>query len=133
MNIFNLLKQPAGTVIDHVFGRLVSVGDREQKTRPDGEEYTSQDFLLVDNTERGALLSGTVYDHYPLDNKVNQILFFCSMKSRNGRFGGVKVAKLAPESIFSRKPDNTIIRVSKAGAIHTEDSFTLLKRKISET
>lgn len=126
MTISDTLQQPAGTIIDHVFGVLVEVGPYERKNRPDGEEYTAQSFMLSDQTHE---LRGTVYDHYPLDDKMNQTIYFCSMKSRNGRFGGVTTAKQEQGSLFSRKPSITTLRVSKAGSIHNQDTFKGLKRK----
>ncbi len=127
MNISEVLKLPTGTIVDHVFGEVVSVGPYEQKQRPDSEVYKVQPFIIESAT--GERLNGTIFDHYPLDEHLNKILYFCSMKSRNGRFGGVTTFQMERESVFSKQRSPVTIRVSKAGAIHTPDSFAGLKRK----
>lgn len=126
MKIAEVLNLPTATIVDHTFGELISVGDYERKNRPDGEEYTCQAFTIRDD---GVILVGTIYDHYPLDEYLNKVLYFCSMRSRNGRFGGVSTFKQESGNIFTRDKFPVSIRVSKAGAIHTPDSFKALKRK----
>lgn len=133
MNVAEVLQLPDRTIVDHVIGRLISLGEYERKTRPDGEAYTAQSFTMAGDDERGDVVFGTVYDHYPLDTHKGQVLYFCSMKSRNGRFGGVTTAKVEQGGIFNRKPAQTVLRMSKAGAIHTKETFALLKRKATET
>jgi len=127
MTIPEVLQLPSGTVVDHVFGTLVSVGEYETKQRPDGEPYKAQAFTLKD--ESGNILVGTAYDHYPMEDKIGQVLYLCSMKSRNGRFGGVTTFQLPNTNIFTRNKTPVSIRVSQAGAIHNAETFKGLKRK----
>lgn len=126
MTIPEVLQLPSGTVVDHVFGTLVSVGEYETKQRPDGEPYQAQAFTLKDGND---ILVGTMYDHYPMQDKIGQVLYLCSMKSRNGRFGGVTTFQQANGNIFTKSKPLVSIRVSKLGAIHNAETFKMLKRK----
>jgi hypothetical protein len=116
---------PPGDKVNAVRGILRYAGPRQDKTRPDGEQYTSQDFQLEDGATK---ISGVIYDHYPLDKYVGQEVIFCSLKSRNGRFGGVTVAQVSSGNLFTKSPHRSSLRVSKAGGFHTPDTYATLCR-----
>lgn len=125
MKIADVLKQGAGIIIDHVPGTLVSVGPHENKIRPDGDPFTAQAFTLQDGAD---VIFGTIYDHYPLDVYLHKPIVLTSMKSKNHRFGGVTTALGVTTSIFNRKPVPNVLRVSKAGVVHSPETFKLLNR-----
>ena len=95
--------------------------------REDGGAFTYQKFKL---SGYDAVISGIIYDHGKLDEYDNTEVVLASMKSKNGRFGGVSIKKIVskPTSLFSRKtnPPISLIRVSKAGGFHTPDTFQTL-------
>lgn len=129
MTITDVTNQPAGTIIKSVKGALVGVGPYEKHNRPDGEAYTSQTFTLCDGIKR---IDGIIFDHYEIDPYLDKQIILCSLKSRNGRFGGLTVTKFQPSgSIFGgRRPaEISKLRVTKAGGLHTPETWTSLKRE----
>lgn len=122
--VIDALKLPDGTIVEAVGGRLTVTSPRVEKHRDDGTPYTQQTFSVSDGT--GEML-GTIYDHYQLEPHDGKKVVFASMKARNNRFGGVTI-KVDPTSggLFARRPAKAVIRVSKAGAIHTPETYAQL-------
>lgn len=122
--VADALKLPDGTILEAIGGRLTVTSPRVEKHRDDGEAYTQQTFSLNDGT--GEIL-GTIYDHFQLEPHDGKKMVFASMKAKNNRFGGVTIkADAASRSLFSRKPAKPVIRVSKAGALHSPETYAHL-------
>ena len=114
-------------IIPAVGGVIHIKGPHTTDHREDGGTFTYQRFNL---SGYDAVVSGIIYDHGKLDEYDNTEVVLASMKSKNGRFGGVSIKKIVskPTSLFSRKtnPSISLIRVSKAGGFHTPDTFQTL-------
>ena len=124
ISVAQALSLPEGTTVVAVEGMLQVDGHREDKHREDGTPFTSQEFRLV---EGDAQIAGTIYDHYPLDQYHGTRIVLASLKSRNGRFGGVTISKVSGGgSLFNRKPPVSVLRVSKAGGTHNLDTYAQL-------
>ncbi len=141
LTIAEELNLPDGEIVEAVGGVLTMTSPRVEKPRGDGTTYVQQSFLLKDATGE---ITGTVYDHaigYEDDN--GQYRIWASMKARNNRYGGVTVGTVdGGGSLFSRKPDRRVLKVSKLGSLRTEDGYKLIendpgrfpkKKKISPT
>lgn len=117
LSVPQTMEQPDGAVLDGVQGTLLEVGPYENKLRPDGTEYTAQSFGLG---EWGQAIHGVAYDHKRLDDLVGKKVVLLSVKSRNGRYGGVTVHKEpSSTSIFAKnKSLRSALRVSRVGEVH---------------
>jgi hypothetical protein len=114
---------PDNVIIPAVRGLLTYVGTYQKKLRPDGSEYSVQNFTLRDGL---TTIPGVAYDQISLDAMSGNEVVFASMKSRNGRFGGVTTTtKLADTSLFARKTGRTALRLTKAAKVFfPADSYT---------
>ncbi len=116
LTVDQILLQPDGAVLDGAQGKLLEAGPVETKNRPSGEAYTMQEFSLG---EWGNAIRGIIYDHKSLDEYVGKLVVIMSVKSRNGRYGGVTVHKeQSGGSLFVRKPLRSALRVSRVGAVY---------------
>lgn len=110
-------------VIDAVEGTIRWVGERKQITPEGGQTFTVQPFTIGQLESGIPKIDGDIYDHPDLKDFLAKDVVLASFKSRNGRYGGVKLELVNKGAgLFSRAGIRRL-KVSKAGVVHTPDSF----------
>lgn len=121
ISVSTALTLPVGTVLDGVYGLVNTVEPQHKKLRPDGTEYTVQTLGMscLDSTAGAAHIHCSFYDHKPLDRYLGDTVVLLSVKSRNGRYGGVTIGQeVHGASLFSKHKSRNSIKVSRVGEIH---------------
>jgi hypothetical protein len=119
LSVTQVLAKPDGEVIDGVRGTILSIGAVEEKLRPNGEVFTVQSFSLWCLDTPANHINVSAFDHKNLDQYLNKAVVMLSMKSRNGRYGGITVAKeMTGGSLFTKHPQRACLRISKVGQVY---------------
>ena len=126
ITIEEILNLPDGEVVEAVGGTIHITSPRIEKPRGDGTTYVQQSFTL---SGPGWQIPGTIYDHaIGYEHEEGKYLIWASMKSRNGRFGGVTMGTVeGGGSLFSRKPPQRVLKISSLGSLRTQEGYDLIK------
>lgn len=118
ISVATALTLKEGSVVDQLEGVVNTVEPQHNKSRPDGTEYTVQTIGL-NGLDGVGHIHCSFYDHKPLDKYLGQTVVLLSVKSRNGRYGGVTIGQEAHgTSLFSKHKSRNAVRVSRVGEIH---------------
>jgi len=111
-----------GLVIDAVSGVLKAVKPQRQTPPREqgGQPGLVQDFQIVDPSTND-FLYGSIWDHQPIDALVGSMIILASVKSGNGRFGGVQIKHNTDKTDPSKVYVN--LSVSRAGVVHNPDTY----------
>lgn len=104
---------PDKALIDGVEGVMDWVSDPELHNRPDGSQYTSQEFFIKDGPSRVRCVA---FDHNPVTKYLGKKVLLLSNKARNGRYGGI-VMHVEKTGFFKRSVQRHI-RITKLGGIY---------------
>jgi len=114
LTLSEAIRLPAGSIVPAVRAFVTEVKPPQTKNRPDGSPYVIQVATIEHDGLRAKVHA---FDQIALDGFLNTEVMFASMKSRNGRFGGLVVDDDVNRGNLFDKSSPKLLRLSHAGKV----------------